>query len=177
MREHDALDNNPHIHKTALEALHGDLFGWALSRCGYNDATAEDLMQQAYVELLSGKARFDNQSTLKTFVFGVVQNLARSRFRKQTTRLRLVDSYASEQLAATEDDHETDNLKVVWEAVESLPQRQRDITELVFIRDLTIEEASKVMGVSLGTGRVHYDRAKKSLAVILASLHPNESMQ
>jgi len=175
MREHDALDNNPHVSKKALEALHGQLFGWALSRCGYDDATAEDLMQQAYVELLSGRARFDNRSTLKTFVFGVVQNLARSRFRRQNTRLRLIDSYASEQVETTEHEYDHKNLKVVWEAVESLPQRQRDITELVFIRDMTIEDASQVMGVSLGTGRVHYDRAKKSLAEKLASLHPKES--
>ena len=175
MREHDALDNNPHVSKKALEALHGQLFGWALSRCGYDDATAEDLMQQAYVELLSGRARFDNRSTLKTFVFGVVQNLARSRFRRQNARLRLIGSYASEQVETTEHEYDHKNLKVVWEAVESLPQRQRDITELVFIRDMTIEDASQVMGVSLGTGRVHYDRAKKSLAEKLASLHPKES--
>ena len=108
-------------------------------------------------------------------MFGVVQNLARSRFRKQNTRLRIVDSYAAEQVEATEDDHERSNLKVVWEAVESLPQRQRDITELVFIRDMTIEEASQVMGVSTGSGRVHYDRAKKSLAKKLIRLHPQAS--
>lgn len=134
-------------------------------------------MQQAYVELLSGRARFDNQSTLKTFVFGVVQNLARSRFRRQNTRLRVIDALASEQANAIEENHDHGNLKVVWEAVESLPQRQRDITELVFIRDMTIEEASEVMGVSLGTGRVHYDRAKKSLAEKLAGLHPKESFR
>lgn len=29
-------------------------------------------MQHAYVELLSGNARFDNKSSLKTFVFSVV---------------------------------------------------------------------------------------------------------
>ena len=179
MREHDALDNNPQVSKKALEALHGQLFGWALSRCGYDQATAEDLMQQAYVELLSGRARFNNKSALKTFVFGVVQNLARSRFRRQNTRLRLIDAYAAEHddNFTQDDDCQYGNLKKVWEAVESLPQRQRDITELVFIRDMTIEEASRVMGVSLGTGRVHYDRAKKSLAERLASLHPKESMQ
>jgi RNA polymerase sigma-70 factor (ECF subfamily) len=176
MKEHDALDNNPHVSRTALEALHGELFGWALSRCGYDQAVAEDLMQQAYVELLSGRARFEQKSTLKTFVFGVVQNLARSRFRRHNTRLRIIDAYAAEQDEATTPQENDGNLKQVWEAVESLPQRQRDITELVFVRDLTIEEASTVMGVSVGTGRTHYDRAKKSLAEKLQGLHPKESI-
>lgn len=177
MREHDALDHNPHVSKTALEALHGQLFGWALSRCGYEQATAEDLMQQAYVELLSGRARFDNKSTLKTFVFGVVQNLARSRFRRQNTRLRVIDSYRAEPVADNPEPQVRTNLKIVWDAVESLPQRQRDITELVFIREMTIEEASAVMGVSVGTGRVHYARAKKSLAGKLAELNPKGQAQ
>ena len=179
MKEHDALDNNPNVSEKALEARHGQLFGWALSRCGYDDAVAEDLMQQAYVEILSGRARFDKKSTLKTFIFGVVQNLARSRFRRQNTRLRVIDAYAAEQDDNFTQDEHTDygTLQTVWEAVESLPQRQRDITELVFVRDMTIEEASTVMGVSVGTGRVHYDRAKKSLAEKLQSLHPKESMQ
>lgn len=177
MRDHDALDNNPYVSRQALEAMHGQLYGWALSRCGYDDAVAEDLMQQAYVEILSGKARFDKKSSLKTFMFGVVQNLARSRFRRQNTRLRIVESFAAEQERSTGLQEPDNNLKRVWEAVESLPQRQRDITELVFIRDMTIEEASTVMGVTVGTGRVHYDRAKKSLAERLASLHPKESMQ
>ena len=126
MRDHDALDNNPHVTRAALEALHGQLYGWALSRCGYDDATAEDLMQQAYVEVLSGRARFDKKSSLKTFMFGIVQNLARSRFRRQNTRLKLTQAYAEEQDAVHEDRH--GNLRHVWEAVESLPQRQRDIT-------------------------------------------------
>ena len=163
MRDSDALDNNPHVSRSALEAIHSQVYGWALSRCDFDHATAEDLMQQAYVELLSGDARFDNRSTLKTFVFSVVQNLARSRFRRVSSRLRLVKKYHQEALADPVEMIEPRADDGVWRAVRALPARQRDIIELVFCRDLTIEQASTVMGVAVGTGRVHYDRAKKAL--------------
>ncbi len=163
MRDSDALDNNPHVSRTALEAIHSQVYGWALSRCNYDKAIAEDLVQQAYVELLSGKAKFDNRSTLRTFVYGIVQNLARSRFRRISARLRLAQSFAA---AATDSSYEMaapEGAPEVWAAVRELPSRQRDMIELVFCRELTVEDASRVMGVSVGTGRVHYDRAKKAL--------------
>ena len=163
MRDGDALENNPEVTRSALEAIHGQVFGWALSRCDFDHPTAEDLMQQAYVELLSGSARFDNKSSLKTFVFAVVQNLARGRFRRLASRLKLVRRYQQEPTPALADVEPHDEQSGVWRAVHRLPTRQRDIIELVFCRDMTIEEASAVMRVSVGTGRVHYDRAKKTL--------------
>lgn len=163
MRDNEALDNNPYVTLSALEAIHGQVYGWALSRCNYDRAAAEDLMQQAYVELLSGNARFNNKSTLKTFVFSVVQNLAQGRFRRIATRLRLIRQYQQMPTEEAVEWLEPGERGGVWPAVMALPARQRDIIELVFCRELTVAEASKVMGVSIGTGRVHYDRAKKAL--------------
>ena len=172
MKDDDALVNNPQVSRKALAAIHSQLYGWALTRCGFDRSAAEDLIQEAYVAVLSGAARFDHKSTLKTFLFGVVQNLARSRFRQIASRMRLVTTYTAGaehqgQDEARMDDRES---RQVWKAVEALPARQRDVTELVFCRDLTIEEAAAVMGVSVGTGRVHYDRAKKALAGRLSAL-------
>ena len=168
MRDSDVLDNNPHVSRSALEAMHGQVFGWALSRCNYEQAVAEDLVQQAYVELLTGRARFDGASSLKTFVFAVVQNLARNRYRRLASRMRLAGELRAEAAEAATQPVEPDATSLIWDAVQRLPQRQRDIIELVFCRDLTVEEASRVMGVSTGTGRVHYDRAKKALRGNLA---------
>ncbi len=177
MRDGDALENNPEVTRSALEALHGQVFGWALSRCYYDRAAAEDLMQQAYVELLSGNARFDNKSSLKTFVFSVVQNLARSRYRRLASRLRLVKTYEATSFEppvdANEAGHASDQGErnsAIWQHVQQLPPRQRDIIELVFCRELTVEAASVVMGVTTGTGRVHYDRAKKALRIKIGEL-------
>ena len=133
-------------------------------------------MQEAYVAVLSGAARFDNKSSLKTFLFGVAHNLARSRFRQIATRMRLVTTYAGGAGEDGSQDTQADDMAIrqVWKAVESLPARQRDVTELVFCRDMTIEEAAAVMGVTVGTGRVHYDRAKKALADKLGALRETD---
>ena len=163
MRDSDALENNPHVSRSALAALHDQVYGWALSRCDFDHATAEDLMQQAYVELLSGNARFDNKSSLKTFVFSVVQNLAKNRYRRLATRLRIVRTYRQDVVGeqVTEEAPAMDDF--VWRTVKALPARQRDVIELVFCRDLTVEQAAAVMGITVGTARQHYDRAKKAL--------------
>ncbi len=126
--------------------------------------------------VLSGAARFERKSSLKTFLFGVIQNLARSRFRQIATRMRIVTTFGAGEEDEGADETQADDRESrrVWKAVETLPARQRDITELVFCRDMTIEEAAAVMGVSVGTGRVHYDRAKKALANKLGALRDTD---
>ena len=77
MRDHDALDNNPLVSRNALELLHEELYGWSLSRTGYDRSAAEDLMQQAYVELLSGRARYDAKTDTSRFSLTLIEGRKR----------------------------------------------------------------------------------------------------
>jgi RNA polymerase sigma factor (sigma-70 family) len=90
--------------------------------------------------------------------------------------MRLLTTYTAGAEEQGQDEARVDDResRQVWKAVEALPARQRDVTELVFCRAMTIEEAATVMGVSVGTGRVHYDRAKKALAGRLSALRSTD---
>ena len=68
--------------------------------------------------------------------------------------------------ADVERDSRSDKLLV---ALARLARRQREVLQLVFYHDLTIEEAAAVMGVGIGSARTHYARGKAKLAVLLGN--------
>jgi hypothetical protein len=55
MRDSDVLDKNPHVSRSALEAIHGQVFGWALSRSDYDRAK-----KALKMKLTNDGARFDD---------------------------------------------------------------------------------------------------------------------
>src|SRR5256714_2215285 len=66
-----------------LERLHPESWGWALACCARDQELAEDVLQSAYLAVLSGRARFNGGSTLKTWVFGVIRWTARTERRRR----------------------------------------------------------------------------------------------
>jgi RNA polymerase sigma factor (sigma-70 family) len=159
------------------ESLHPESWGWALACCGRDRELAEDVLQTAYVRIISRRARFNGDSTLKTWVFGVIRWTALGERRRQLFwKRRHVSANAAEDFAdsargADVTIEQSDLRARLIHALNDLPRRQREVLQLVFYHSLTIKEAAGVMGVSLGSARTHYERGKKALAQKLGEDH------
>jgi RNA polymerase sigma factor (sigma-70 family) len=150
-----------------LADLHPKSFGWAVACCRYDRLEAEDVLQTSYLKVLSGRARFDGRSGFKTWLFGVIRRTAAESRRRQFLRrlfLARLERLPPPAFAAQEARGDPE----VVPLLRSLAARQREVLELVFYQDLSIREAAAVMGVSLGSARVHYHRGKESLREALA---------
>jgi len=161
----------------AIELLHPACFGWALSCCRGRRDEAEDVLQTSYLKALDGRAVFNGSSSARTFLFGVIRKTASERRRYDLVRIlgrsRLerdatVDAPDPESLASVAEAHER-----LRDLLERLSRRQRDLLHLVYYQEMTIEEASEVLGISLGSARTHYERGKSRLRALLNGAKPS----
>ena len=69
-----------------LDRYHGPLFRLAMGYLRDRDA-AEDAVQETWLQVLAGLDRFEGRSSLKTWIFGILLNVARSRRRRESRLL------------------------------------------------------------------------------------------
>ena len=59
-----------------LERHHFDALGWSLACCNHDKDLAHDVLHEAYVRVLDGRARYRAESSFKTWLFGVIRLVA-----------------------------------------------------------------------------------------------------
>jgi RNA polymerase sigma factor (sigma-70 family) len=160
--------------RALLEQHHVQAFTWALSLCRFDSDAADNLLQTAYVNILSRHSMFSEQSSFRTWLFAVIRKTASElRRREWLQRLWLVaDADIGQPL-----DHRPRPDQIVQEdersaalrrSIAQLPRRQCEIMQLVFYHEIPIAEAAVVMGVTIGSARRHYERAKQRLKQLVS---------
>ena len=154
--------------RAQLKELHIAAYGWTLHCCRHNRAVTEDVLQTVYLKVLEGKAQFDGTSTFKTWLFAVIRKTA-----AEERRRTIVWAFRFRFLSDAEDPvsdesversiHASEIRAVFSRALARLPRRQQEVMHMIFYQDLTIEETSATLGISIGSARTHYERRKKRL--------------
>ena len=151
-----------------MARVHAQAHAWAVRCCRDDRAEAEDVLHEAYMKVLDGRARFEGRSSFKTWLLGVVRHTAREHVRRGWLNMTRLERWWRERESvgaeSTGDDGRAGELRT---ALARLSKRQQEVLHLVFYQNLTINEAADVLAMPVGTARTHYERGKSRLRQLL----------
>jgi RNA polymerase sigma-70 factor (ECF subfamily) len=188
-RDDDALvkalqAGDERIFSELVDRWSGVMLRLALSHAE-NRAVAEEVVQEAWLTVLQSLDRFERRSAFRTWVLGIVVNLARSRTRAERRSIPSTSDCGSHVVAPTrflpadhprwpnhwatepvtwrtpEEQLLTEEIrKVIFHAIDCLPTAQREVLVLRDLEGLGATEVCNILGLSGTNQRVLLHRAR-----------------
>jgi RNA polymerase sigma-70 factor (ECF subfamily) len=169
-----------------LEEIRPLVRRWALVKVRDPDCAA-DVTQRVLLTVHRGLDGFrDESGSFRTWLYRVTANAAVDEHRRRRRSTRLRDAMLRHAAAAGEAEvasrdpagkvHERLDAvtvrRLVHRFAEELPDRQREVFDLVDLQGLDAGEVARMIGVAPSTARVHLMRARRRLRELLLESNP-----
>ncbi len=175
--------------RSLIQRYHGPMFRLAMNYVG-DRGVAEDVVQESWLTCLRSLDRFEGRSSLKTWLFGILVNVARSRRRKESRILPFASLWRrddSDSRRPTVDRSRfgsdglwsdgprswdnvpeskvlgAETVRHVRSAIDTLPPKQREVILLRDVAGFDAGEVSSLLGISPANERVRLHRARASV--------------
>jgi RNA polymerase sigma-70 factor (ECF subfamily) len=139
----------------------------------------EDTTHDCFLNLVRSPEKFDAQrGSLRSYLFGVVRNMAMARFRREGLDVSLDE--VVEELPVI-DSHPLDKMLneemglIVREAVSRLPPVQREALVLFEYEEMSLAEIAGITNADVGTIKGRLFRARQSMKRLLAPYFGNDA--
>jgi RNA polymerase sigma-70 factor (ECF subfamily) len=131
-----------------------------------NISDADDLVQIAIERALARSDQLRRDAPLAGWMFGILRNawLDEIRVRKRRHRV-FAPAELGEQVADPRGGHA--EVLTVQQAMQRLPEEQREVISLVLIEGLSYREAAQVIDVPIGTVTSRLARGREALQAML----------
>ncbi|MCM8542535.1 MAG: RNA polymerase sigma factor [Lentisphaeraceae bacterium] len=138
---------------------------------GKNDA--KDLVQETFKKVFNNLSKFNEKRSFKAWVFKIAKNCSIDEGRKAGSRFNLLESC---ELPEIEDEtsfcpsaslRKAERKQIILEAVNALPEKQRQVLSLSYFEGETYPEIAKKLDCSVSSVKTHMSRAVQKLAQIL----------
>jgi len=157
--------------RRALELLfarhHQRVYRFAL-RLVANGTTAEDIVSEVFIELWRRAASFEGRAQLSTWLLAIARNKARSALRGRVDQ-PLEDALTIPDSAITAEDAVDARKRraILRECLMRLSPAHREIIDLVYYHETSVDEAAAVIGVPAATVKTRMFYARKRLAELM----------
>jgi RNA polymerase sigma-70 factor (ECF subfamily) len=135
-----------------------------------NDATAEDLISEVFLDVWRQAGKFEGRSAVSTWMLSIARFKALSALRKRP-ELELDDETA-ERIEDQADDPETalakkDKGALLRQCLTALSAEHREIVDLVYYHEKSVEEVARIVGIPEATVKTRMFYARKKLSELL----------
>jgi RNA polymerase sigma-70 factor (ECF subfamily) len=162
-----------HGDRHALQLLFGRhrqrVYRFALRLVG-NNATAEDIVSEVFLELWRRAASFERRAQLSTWLLAITRNKALSALRVRVDQPLdevMAETMADPAITPEESLHANERSALVRRCLERLSPAQREIIDLVYYHEKSVDEVAAIVGVPAATVKTRMFYARKRLAALV----------
>ncbi len=135
-----------------------------------NEAVAEELVNDVFLDVWRQAGRFQGGSAVSTWIFAIARNKTISLLRKRS-ELQMPDG-AAEALEDETDTPEvtaqkTDKSAQMRRCMETLSLEHREVIDLVYYHEKSVREVADIVGIPLATVKTRMFHARKKLGEAL----------
>jgi RNA polymerase sigma-70 factor (ECF subfamily) len=135
-----------------------------------NEAVAEDLISEVFLDVWRQADRFEGRSAVSTWMLAIARFKALSALRKRPDEE--LDEETAAAIEDTEDDPEVsmqkkDKGQVLRKCLDALSPEHREIIDLVYYHEKSVEEVAEIVGIPENTVKTRMFYARKKLAELL----------
>lgn len=130
-----------------------------------NATDAEELTQETFVKAYIDRVRFRGDAKLSTWIYTIAANLAKNHLRWRSLHKFLpVDSLLYTIPDNIHDEPEINTKeKSLLKFIQALPRRQRSVFILKYFNQLSHQEISDILGISVSSSKTNFHYAVNSL--------------
>ena len=135
-----------------------------------DEATAEDLISEVFLDVWRQAGRFEGRSTVSTWMLAIARFKAISALRRGSDEE--LDEDAAGAIEDPSDDPATalekkDKSVVIRKCLMGLSAEHREIVDLVYYHEKSVEEVADIVGIPVNTVKTRMFYARKRLAELL----------
>jgi RNA polymerase sigma-70 factor (ECF subfamily) len=135
-----------------------------------NEATAEDLISEVFLDVWRQAGRFEGRSAVTTWMLSIARFKALSALRRRPDEE--LDDEAAEQIEDHADDPEValakkDKGAVLRQCLSALSAEHREVIDLAYYHEKSVEEVAEIVGIPEATVKTRMFYARKKLSELL----------
>jgi len=130
-------------------------------------ALADDLVQDCVERALVKQHLYDRARPLRAWLFAILRNIHVSQWRRAQHLGPMAELTEMDEPAVAPEQEQAMSVALITEALDLLPQMQREVLILISLEEMSYKEAAEIMAVPIGTVMSRLSRARNALQALL----------